>query len=156
MAETGLEPGVLNGPQAQASDSALSAFRAHRHGQVTAFHPDGASLFAVGLVFTAGGLTQPAAGRIAAVFVLKYPFEHQDFLPAGVAVVRDPRAWRQPSEVHVLAAPVVQGQQCQSSHGAGMPGAFLAIDHHVLLIRRMHLPQLDEQRATFVAGRSMG
>lgn len=75
-----------------AESEALSAFRAHRHGQVNAFHPDGASLFAVGLVFTAGGLSQPAAGRIAAVFVLKYPFEHQDFLPAGMAVVRNPRA----------------------------------------------------------------
>lgn len=73
-----------------------------------------------------------------------------------MAVVRDDRAGRQTSQVHVLAAPMVQEQQLQSRYGARMPGALPAAFHLVLLINRVNLMEFDQQRATAFAGGGVG
>jgi hypothetical protein len=84
------------------------------------------------------------------VLVLKNPLQHKDLLAAAMAVGLKHRARRPAHQGHVLRAKGMQGQHLQPAHQPGQPGAVGGVDHQALLISRVHLLQLHQDRAALL------
>ena len=105
---------------------------------------------------TAGGVPQPGARRVAALFVFKHALDHEDLFAPGVAVEREGGAGFPAHQGHRLRAEAVQRQHRQPWHQPGAPRRRRCVHRELPLIGRMHLAQFHEQGAALLTEGGMG
>ena len=103
----------------------------------------------------AGGIAQPAPSRIGAVLILKHPLQHKDLLAAAMAMGLKDRAGRPAHQGHMFRAKGMQRHHLQTGHQPREPGRTEGVDGEALLISRVHLVQLHQERAALLTERRM-
>ena len=84
------------------------------------------------------------------MFILENAIKHQNLLATRMAMRLKNCSRRPTHEGHMFRARGMQRHHLKPPYQAWNPASVVGIDHQLLLISRVHLLQLDQDRATLV------